>query len=100
MRRPSPGLASQCEGLTTEEGHSFLMDTENPSVPTHAQSRLGRNNHPNRRPDSGGLTHDNTRHTTRFTVIGNHLAQHPELSGLAIGHRGSSYDTGALTTWL
>ncbi|MEV6197333.1 helix-turn-helix domain-containing protein [Streptomyces sp. NPDC051920] len=29
--------------------------------------------------------HDNTRHTERFTVIGNHLTQHPELSGLAIG---------------
>ncbi|GAA4966601.1 hypothetical protein GCM10023238_37970 [Streptomyces heliomycini] len=34
---------------------------------------------------TGGLQHDNTRHTTRFTVIGNHLAQHRELSLLAIG---------------
>jgi hypothetical protein len=33
----------------------------------------------------GGLLHDNTRHTTRFTVIGNHLAQHRQLSLLAIG---------------
>lgn len=33
----------------------------------------------------GGIVHDNSRHTTRFTVVGNHLAQHPELSGLAIG---------------
>jgi hypothetical protein len=32
-----------------------------------------------------GVIHDNTRHTTRFTVIGNHLAQHPQLSALAIG---------------
>ncbi|MEV8528239.1 helix-turn-helix domain-containing protein [Streptomyces sp. NPDC052000] len=31
------------------------------------------------------MTHDNTRHTTRYTVIGNHLAQHAELSLLAIG---------------
>ncbi|MFC7262928.1 helix-turn-helix domain-containing protein [Streptomyces lutosisoli] len=67
------------------------MDTQDISVPPRAQSRLAANKHPNRRhPRSGGsghggLTHDNTRHTTRFTVIGNHLAQHPELSLLAIG---------------
>lgn len=60
------------------------MDTENPSVPPHAQSRIPGKNHPHRHPHSG-VVHDNTRHTTRFTVIGNHLAQHPELSGLAIG---------------
>ncbi|NUQ96991.1 MAG: helix-turn-helix domain-containing protein [Streptomyces sp.] len=53
----------------------------------HAQSRVAANNHPNRRdPESGGgLIHDHTRHTTRFTVIGNHLTQHAELSLLAIG---------------
>ncbi|GDY63022.1 hypothetical protein SAV14893_024150 [Streptomyces avermitilis] len=67
------------------------MDTRDLSVPPHAQSRPPADKHPNRRHsrtgDSGhgGLTHDNARHTTRFTVIGNHLAQHPELSGLAIG---------------
>ncbi|MFF3335138.1 helix-turn-helix domain-containing protein [Streptomyces sp. NPDC002888] len=64
------------------------MDTQNPSVPPHAQSRVAASNHPNRRrPRSGfgGLVHDNARHTTRFTVIGNHLAQHEELSLLAIG---------------
>ncbi|MFE0254642.1 helix-turn-helix domain-containing protein [Streptomyces sp. NPDC059010] len=57
------------------------MDTQNPSAPTHPQSRIAGKNHPH----AGGLIHDNARHTTRFTVIGNHLAQHPELSGLAIG---------------
>jgi len=57
------------------------MDTQNPSAPPPAQSRNTGKNHPH----AGGLTHDNTRHTTRFTVIGNHLAQHPSLSGLAIG---------------
>ncbi|WP_329266987.1 helix-turn-helix domain-containing protein [Streptomyces pseudovenezuelae] len=63
------------------------MDTQNPSAPPHAQSRLAANKPLNRRrPHSrGGLIHDNTRHTERFTVIGNHLAQHPELSLLAIG---------------
>ncbi|MEU2057018.1 helix-turn-helix domain-containing protein [Streptomyces bungoensis] len=31
-----------------------------------------------------GVIHENTRHTTRFTVVGNHLAQHPEMSLVAI----------------
>ena len=50
------------------------MDKQNPSAPPCAQPRIPR-----------GITHINVRHTTRFTVTGNHLAQHPELSGLAIG---------------
>ncbi|MDX3308295.1 helix-turn-helix domain-containing protein [Streptomyces sp. NPDC054884] len=57
------------------------MDTENPSAPSCAESRNAGKNHPR----AGGLTHDNARHTTRFTVIGNHLAQHRQLSLLAIG---------------
>ncbi|MEU0007561.1 helix-turn-helix domain-containing protein [Streptomyces sp. NPDC006314] len=65
------------------------MGTQNPSVPPHAQARVAGNKHPNQRPGeahrTGGLLHDNTRHTTRFTVVGNHLAQHTELSLLAIG---------------
>ncbi|MEV6618265.1 helix-turn-helix domain-containing protein [Streptomyces sp. NPDC051051] len=65
------------------------MDTQNPSVRPHAQSRIGGKNHPYRHAHTkghpGGVTHDNTRHTTRFTVIGNHLAQHSDLSLLAIG---------------
>ncbi|MEV5877712.1 helix-turn-helix domain-containing protein [Streptomyces sp. NPDC052101] len=64
------------------------MGNQNPSVPPHAQPGLVGNKHPNRGPQAahtGGLVHDNTRHTTRFTVIGNHLTQHPDLSLLAIG---------------
>ncbi|WP_329330973.1 helix-turn-helix domain-containing protein [Streptomyces luteogriseus] len=61
------------------------MDTQNPNVPAHAHTRVAGKKHPNRRHPHSGLVHDNTRHTTRFTVIGNHLAQHPELSLLAIG---------------
>ncbi|MFK4099856.1 helix-turn-helix domain-containing protein [Streptomyces sp. NPDC019531] len=57
------------------------MDMQNPSAPPRAQSRTAGKNHPR----VGGLIHDNARHTERFTVIGNHLAQHPELSLLAIG---------------
>lgn len=63
----------------------FPMDTQHRSAPVPAQSRVVAKNHPNRRSPAGGLIHDNTRHSARFTVIGNHLAQHPELSGLAIG---------------
>ncbi|MDW8805851.1 helix-turn-helix domain-containing protein, partial [Streptomyces scabiei] len=64
------------------------MDTQNPSAPPRAHARLADNKHPNRHPaprTGGGLIHEHTRHTSRFTVIGNHLAQHPELSLLAIG---------------
>ncbi|CAM5548359.1 hypothetical protein SALBM311S_08271 [Streptomyces alboniger] len=78
------GTSDPCEGLTTEEVRSFLMDTENPSAPTHAESRIPGNDHPHERPRSG-VVHDNARHTNSFTVIGNHLTQHRELSLLAIG---------------
>ncbi|MFI6728995.1 helix-turn-helix domain-containing protein [Streptomyces atratus] len=39
---------------------------------------------PSRAPSSG-VVHINTRHTNRFTVVGNHLTQHSELSLTAIG---------------
>ncbi|MFJ8850742.1 helix-turn-helix domain-containing protein [Streptomyces sp. NPDC102437] len=39
---------------------------------------------PSRAPSSG-VVHSNTRHTSRFTVVGNHLTQHNELSLTAIG---------------
>lgn len=74
MRRPPAGTAIPIEGLTTEEEKAFPMDKQNPSAPTCAQPRIPR-----------GVTHVNTRHTTRFTVIGNHLAQHPVMSLTAIG---------------
>ncbi|MFJ4581606.1 helix-turn-helix domain-containing protein [Streptomyces echinatus] len=61
------------------------MGTQNPSAPPRAQAPVAGDKHPIRRPRAGGLTHDNTRHASRFTVIGNHLTQHPDLSLLAIG---------------
>ncbi|MGW4222334.1 helix-turn-helix domain-containing protein [Streptomyces bauhiniae] len=57
------------------------MGNQNPSAPSRLRSRIAGHDHPNR----GGLIHDNSRHTARFTVIGNHLAQHADLSLLAIG---------------
>ncbi|MEU8649451.1 hypothetical protein [Streptomyces sp. NPDC048737] len=64
------------------------MDAENTSGPAPSESRLAADRHPKRgRRTScgGGLEHEHHRHTSRFTVVGNDLAQHPELSGTAIG---------------
>ncbi|WAL97310.1 helix-turn-helix domain-containing protein [Streptomyces sp. Je 1-369] len=75
------------------------MDTQNPSAPSRARSAIGGDKPPSRatalprgrahptaaRPQASGIAHENTRHTSRFTVIGNHLTQHQELSLLAIG---------------
>ncbi len=44
----------------------------------------GGKNHPEGHR-TAGVVHDHVRHTENFTVIGNDLAQHPELSLLAIG---------------
>ncbi|MER5306844.1 helix-turn-helix domain-containing protein [Streptomyces sp. NPDC002773] len=64
------------------------MGTQHTSAQPHSQSRNdGKNPSPRTRTATrrGGVTHDNARHTTHFTVIGNHLAQHAELSLTAIG---------------
>ncbi|MFJ9560136.1 helix-turn-helix domain-containing protein [Streptomyces fuscichromogenes] len=60
------------------------MDTENPSAPSCAKPPVAARKHPNR-GSGGGLIHEHTRHTSHFVVIGNDLAQHPDLSGLAVG---------------
>ncbi|WP_329622430.1 helix-turn-helix domain-containing protein [Streptomyces sp. NBC_01255] len=63
------------------------MGVQNTSVRPHAQSRNDGKNHSSRstRRRYGGVVHDNAHHTTRFTVVGNHLAQHEDLSLVAIG---------------
>ncbi|MFI6419415.1 helix-turn-helix domain-containing protein [Streptomyces sp. NPDC050842] len=63
------------------------MGVQNTSVRPHSQSRNDGKNHSSRstRRRYGGVVHDNARHTTRFTVVGNHLAQHEDLSLVAIG---------------
>ncbi|WP_329832467.1 hypothetical protein [Streptomyces sp. BE133] len=70
MRRPPAGTGIPIEGLTNEEDVTFPMDTQQSSAPARASS---------------GVVHDNSRHTSRFTVVGNHLTQHRELSLTAIG---------------
>ncbi|MFD6314437.1 helix-turn-helix domain-containing protein [Streptomyces nigra] len=60
------------------------MDTENRIAPLRAQSRIPAKNHPAGHR-TAGVVHDHVRHTENFTVIGNDLTQHRELSLLAIG---------------
>ncbi|MEU3354990.1 helix-turn-helix domain-containing protein [Streptomyces sp. NPDC037389] len=50
---------------------------------TEAQSSA----HPSARTDAprAGVVHIRHHHDTNFTVVGNHLAQHPDLSAVAIG---------------
>ncbi|MFC8915165.1 helix-turn-helix domain-containing protein [Streptomyces sp. NPDC057116] len=55
------------------------MDTQQVSAPSRAPSRL------RGRVTGSGVRHVRARHTDRFTVVGNHLAQHGELSLTAIG---------------
>ncbi|WP_406419657.1 helix-turn-helix domain-containing protein [Streptomyces sp. NBC_00842] len=55
------------------------MDTQQITAPSRATAG-------DRRPATpSGVIHVNTRHTNRYTVIGNHLAQHREMSLVAIG---------------
>ncbi|MEW2486942.1 helix-turn-helix domain-containing protein [Streptomyces sp. NPDC048411] len=56
------------------------MDTQQISAPSRAPSRTRGHATP-----SSGVVHDNSRHTSRFTIVGNHLTQHRELSLTAIG---------------
>ncbi|MEU7635567.1 helix-turn-helix domain-containing protein [Streptomyces sp. NPDC039016] len=55
------------------------MALENPSAPSRPASRV-----PAPTPSSG-VIHVNSRHTSRYTVVGNHLAQHRGLTLVAIG---------------
>ncbi|MFF8913615.1 helix-turn-helix domain-containing protein [Streptomyces sp. NPDC015032] len=56
------------------------MDTQQISAPPPSPSRTREYATP-----SSGVVHDNSRHSSRFTVVGNHLTQHRELSLTAIG---------------
>ncbi|AZM76637.1 helix-turn-helix domain-containing protein [Streptomyces sp. KPB2] len=60
------------------------MAAQHPNAPTPATSRTPDEDHPHEQP-LAGVVHDNVRHTESFTVVGNHLVQHKELSLLAIG---------------
>ncbi|MCX4581735.1 helix-turn-helix domain-containing protein [Streptomyces sp. NBC_01481] len=55
------------------------MDTQQVSAPSRTSSRVPA------RVTPFGVIHMNAVHTSRFTIVGNHLAQHGELSLTAIG---------------
>jgi hypothetical protein len=78
MKRAPGRTAILIEGLTTKEAETFPMaSTEsNAGVPA-APLPPG--------APSAGVIHVRHRHADRFTVVGNHLAQHPRLSAVAIG---------------
>jgi hypothetical protein len=69
MQRPPAGTGIPIEGLTTTEVRAFPMADPQVSAPACAQ----------------GVLHVRTRHRDRFTVVGNHLAQHRALTLTAIG---------------
>lgn len=71
------------EGLTNEEEKSFPVATSQVIAPPRAPSGSP-GPHPDVTPTSG-VIHVNVRHISGFTVIGNHLAQHADLSLTAIG---------------
>ncbi|MGW7195963.1 helix-turn-helix domain-containing protein [Streptomyces chryseus] len=57
------------------------MDVQHLSAPSRASSGV-----PRAAARSGsGVVHANTRHTSQYTVVGNHLTQHRELTLVAIG---------------
>ncbi|MFH9732932.1 helix-turn-helix domain-containing protein [Streptomyces sp. NPDC017260] len=60
------------------------MTAQHPNAPMPATSGTPDEDHSHEQP-LAGVVHDNVRHTESFTVVGNHLVQHKELSLLAIG---------------
>jgi hypothetical protein len=79
MHRPSPGLQSQCEGLTTEEGQLFPMAVTKPIAAPCPNEGVRRS------ATHSGVTHVRAYQSSHYTIIGNHLAQHRALSLIAIG---------------
>ncbi|MFF1923243.1 helix-turn-helix domain-containing protein [Streptomyces sp. NPDC058221] len=66
------------------------MDTQQITAPPYAQPGHspgfpGPNGGPRDVTPTSGVIHVNTRHASGFVIIGNHLAQHDELSLVAIG---------------
>lgn len=78
------------EGLTTQEDFTFPMadPQSNAALPAFPLSEHSLPAPlPELPPDAprAGVLHVRHRHTERYTVVGNHLAQHPRLSAAAIG---------------
>jgi len=72
------GTAIPNEGLITQEEESFPMTEQHLSAPTRSRSARSVRSRL-------GVAHVDDRHDEEFTIVGNHLAQHPDLSLTAIG---------------
>ncbi|MFH8288817.1 helix-turn-helix domain-containing protein [Streptomyces sp. NPDC018059] len=68
-------MQSRGEGLITKEDRTFPRTAQQLNAPSRARSHRSRN----------GVGHVNEHHPDQFTVVGNHLAQHPDLTLTAIG---------------
>src|SRR6478752_3067726 len=80
MLRPPAGTANPDRGPDHRGRRSFPMDTRQDIAPPCAPPGTTEDAKP-----SSGVVHINSRHTTDFTVIGNHLSRHRALSLVAIG---------------
>lgn len=79
MHRPPPGRQSQCEGLTNEEEVTFPMAEMKPNAAVRPKQELRRST------THSGVTHVRAYQSGQYVVVGNHLAQHRQLSLTAIG---------------
>lgn len=77
------------EGLTNQEDVTFPMadPQSNAALPAYPSPEHSPPAPPELPPDAprAGVLHVRHRHAERYTVVGNHLAQHPRLSATAIG---------------
>jgi hypothetical protein len=78
--RPPPGTSTpNGEGLTKQEAKTFPMATQELIAAPSSRQGVPRSAAPS------GVTHVRTYQAERFVIIGNHLAQHRQLSLVAIG---------------
>ncbi|MFG2684017.1 helix-turn-helix domain-containing protein [Streptomyces sp. NPDC048392] len=73
------GLQSQCGGLTNKEARTFLMAEKKTNAATRPSQGVRRST------THSGVIHVRTHQSGQYVVIGNHLAQHRQLSLTAIG---------------
>src|SRR4051812_49944359 len=77
MRRPPAGTDIPGRGPDHRGRGNFPMAEQHLSAPARVLPLVRRS--------PGGVTHVRERHPNRYTIVGNHLTQHRELSLIAIG---------------
>ncbi|WP_316769943.1 helix-turn-helix domain-containing protein [Streptomyces sasae] len=73
------GTGIPVEGLIIQEGNNFPMTAPQFSAVASAHAS------PPGTPPLAGVIHIRHRHHEKFTIVGNHLAQNPNLSATAVG---------------